>query len=525
MKRFLNLISCICFAASVCSAQVWSPDNGDGTYSNPIIYADYSDPDVLRVGDDYYMVASSFTCAPGIPVLHSRDLVSWKIINHVYTGFPLSNYDRPNHGQGSWAPSIRFHDGKYMVYFCTPKEGLFVAYTDDPYKKWEMKHIVNVAQWEDPCPFWDEDGKAYLIHSKLCGGPAILHRMSDDGMSLLDDGKVVYWNAQENPTLEGLKMMKRNGWYYILAPAGGVTDGWQTALRSRNIYGPYESRKVLEEGNGINGPHQGGLVDTPSGEWWFIHFQATPAFGRIVHLQPAGWADDWPLMGIDIDNDGCGEPVLRYRKPVSSYNVKPYCPQTSDEFSGTALGKQWQWMCTPEDKWYSLTARPGYIRMHPCAVPEENGNLYYAGNLLLQKTPAPNFKATTEIDLGGLSGKERCGLVTMGNYHTYLNVERNGNHFTLYLREGRYENCGFPPMTLDSIEFNTKHIWLRVNIFSNATCQYSYSTDGTVFNEIGDILKVTQGQWIGAKTGIFCINPSITDGTGYADFNYFRIEE
>ena len=523
MSKFaLSLILVLC-GFSLSRAQVWSPDNGDGTYRNPIIYADYSDPDVLRVGDDYYMVASSFTCAPGIPVLHSKDLVNWTIVNHVYTSIPLSNYERPNHGQGSWAPSIRYHDGKYMVYFCTPKEGLFVAYTDDPRKEWTLKHIVHVAQWEDPCPFWDDDGKAYLVHSKLCGGPAILHRMSDDGLSLLDDGRVVYWDEEENPVLEGLKMMKRNGWYYILAPAGGVANGWQSVLRSRNIYGPYESRKVLEEGNGINGPHQGGLVDTPYGEWWFIHFQSTPAFGRIVHLQPARWEEDWPLMGVDCDNDGCGEPVLTYRKPRSDYRGGAVVPQTSDDFSSPTLGKQWQWMAAPQAKWYSLTEREGYIRLFAASVPEEEGNLNYAGNLLLQKTPAPNFRATAEVDVRGLAGKERCGLIVMGNTHTYLNAERDGDGYVLYLRTGKYENCGFPPVELASVDFAGGTILLRADITEDAACQYSYSLDGERFEKIGAPVAVETGQWIGAKIGIFCINPGIHDGSGHADFARFEI--
>lgn len=199
----------------ILNAQVWNADQGDVTYRNPIIYADYSDPDVIRVGDDYYMVASSFTCQPGIPVLHSKDLVNWTIVNHVYTRLPLERYDVPQHGQGSWAPAMRYHDGKFYVYFCTPEDGLFVAYTKDPIKKWKLKPMLRVAQWEDPCPFWDEDGKTYLIRTKLCGGPAVLHRMSDDGLSILDAGKTVYYDPYKNPVLEGLKMMKRNGWYYI----------------------------------------------------------------------------------------------------------------------------------------------------------------------------------------------------------------------------------------------------------------------------------------------------------------------
>ena len=164
---------------------------GAGRYTNPVIHADYSDPDVIRTGDDFWMVASSFHAMPGIPVLHSRNLVDWEIVSHVYPSLPFGRYDRPSHGEGAWAPSIRFHDGRYYVYFCTPDEGLFVAVADDPRGPWQLTHMVDVAKWEDPCPLWDDDGRAYLVHSLHRGGPAIVHRMSPDGMRLLDDGVTV----------------------------------------------------------------------------------------------------------------------------------------------------------------------------------------------------------------------------------------------------------------------------------------------------------------------------------------------
>ena len=245
MKK-IALVSFLLLIAVYMHAQ-WSPDNGDGTYKNPIIHADYSDPDVIRVGDDYWMVASSFTCMPGIPLLHSHDLVNWKIVNHIYDRLPLQKYDHPVHGQGSWAPSIRHHEGMFYVYFCTPHDGLFVARATDPLGKWDLKHIVDVEKWEDPCPFWDEDGQAYLAHSIHRGGPAIIHKMSWDGLQLLDNGKVVYHDIEVNPILEGLKMTKRNGWYYIFAPAGGVAHGWQTVLRSKTSMGRTSLEKCSKQ--------------------------------------------------------------------------------------------------------------------------------------------------------------------------------------------------------------------------------------------------------------------------------------
>lgn len=251
------------------------------------------------------------------PNLHSKDLINWEIVNHVYERLPLEKYDRPCHGEGSWAPAIRYHNGMYYCYFCTPYDGLFVAKASDPRGDWEMTQMLEVEKWEDPCPFWDEDGQAYLVHSIHRGGPAIIHKMSADGTRLLDNGVTVYHDAKANPVLEGMKMDKRDGWYYIFAPAGGVSNGWQTVLRSRNIYGPYEAKVVLHTGeNGINGPHQGGLVETQTGEWWFVHFQSKGPWGRIINLEPARWTDDgWIMIGEDTDNDGIGEPVLGYRKP------------------------------------------------------------------------------------------------------------------------------------------------------------------------------------------------------------------
>ncbi len=506
------------------NAQVWQADNGDGTYKNPIIYADYSDPDVVRVGDDYYMVASSFTCQPGIPVLHSHDLVNWTIINYVYNTLPFEKFNRPQHGHGSWAPSIRFHDGKFYVYFCTPDEGLFMASTTDPAKTWTLTHVIDVAQWEDPCPFWDEDGKAYLVHSKLCGGPAIMHRMSADGTKLLDNGKVVYENLTENPTLEGLKMMKKDGYYYILAPAGGVPIGWQSVLRSKNIYGPFESKKVLQEGNGINGPHQGGFVDTQTGEWWFIHFQDKGVFGRVVLLQPGGWKEAWPVMGVDINGDGIGEPVLTYKKPNVGKTYPKVGIQTSDDFNSPELGLQWQWQAAPNPAWYSLTANKGNIRLYAFHSPTEYGNLYYAPNLLLQKVMAPSFTAITKLTLTGTLVGERAGLTMMGNKHSFICLQKTekGNRVSLY--ESGFVNCGFVPVEINGIDTDKNDVWFKVMVISNGTCTYAYSFDGVNYTTFDHISKLEKGGWIGVKVGIFCLNPNVLNGQGYADFDFFNVQ-
>ncbi len=525
MKRLRKiLISIYILLISPTLHAQWMADMGDGTYRNPVIHADYSDPDVIRTGDDYWMVASSFTCIPGIPVLHSKDLVNWEIVNHVYPRMPLDKYDRPAHGEGSWAPAIRYHDGVYYVYFCTPQDGLFVARASDPREEWELTQMVEVAKWEDPCPFWDEDGKAYLAHSIHRGGPAIIHRMSPDGLRLLDNGTTVYHDETANPILEGLKMDKRNGWYYIFAPAGGVENGWQTVLRSRNIFGPYEARRVMEEGDsGINGPHQGGLVETQTGEWWFVHFQSKGIFGRVTHLQPAKWTDDdWIIIGEDADGDGIGNPILTHKKPDVGATYKPAAPQTSDDFSSGTPGRQWQWQANPKDEWYSLSAKPGYLRLAAVPCPTEHGNLYYAGNLYLQKISAPRFMATTKVETSLCGEGERAGLIVMGNEYSYIALvkgEGEVNHITVV--SGKYDKFATVPVTLASIPTDTSDVWLRVELVSDTECRYSYSLDGVAFTGLGGECTVKPGMWIGAKVGIFCSSPNITPTPGYVDFDFF----
>lgn len=330
---------------------MWNADLGD-RYSNPVLYADYSDPDAIRVGEDYFMIASSFCNSPALPILHSRDMVNWKVINYVLKHVPEDRYDEPVHGCGVWAPAIRYHEGIYYACFPMPDEGIYMSTTTDPWGEWsEPVNIRPGAGWIDPCPFWDEDGKAYLVAGvakSRIGYKSVLHmvEMQPDGMGLIgEEVKVFDGNLNDQITIEGPKLYKRNGWYYIFAPAGGVKTGWQTVLRSRNIFGPYEYKVVMRQGDTpVNGPHQGAWVDTVTGEDWFIHFQDVYAAGRITHLQPMHWENDWPVIGIAKNGNDYGEPVLEYRKPdVGDVETDVCEPDSSDSFCGKNLGLQWQW--------------------------------------------------------------------------------------------------------------------------------------------------------------------------------------
>ena len=357
MKKLLYfiLIFCAIFTLSVFGqtnfiSKVWVADNGDGTYKNPILHADYSDPDAIRVGDDFYLTASSFNTSPGLPILHSKDLVNWELINYVFLRQkPYDVFDKPQHGGGVWAASIRYHDGEFYIFYPDPDFGIYMTKAKNPAGAWSEPVLIKSGKgWIDPCPLWDDDGNAYLV-SAFAGSRAgiksilIVSKMNTDGTKLLDDGVLVFDGHENQPTIEGPKFYKRNGFYYIFAPAGGVPTGWQLVLRSKNIYGPYEEKIVLAQGNTVtNGPHQGAWVNTQAGEDWFLHFQDKGAYGRILHLEPMSWKNDFPVIGIDKDGDGTGEPVFTYKKPNVGKTHSIETPPDSDEFSDAKLGLQWQ---------------------------------------------------------------------------------------------------------------------------------------------------------------------------------------
>jgi beta-xylosidase len=526
MKFFTSyVIIILCCVCDINLTQTWAPDLGDGKYKNPIIFADYSDPDVIRVDDNFYMVASSFNCMPGIPVLQSKDLVNWKIIGHVYESLPFEKYNKPVHGHGSWAPSIRYHNDLFYVYFCTPHEGLFMATAEDPSGKWDLTHVVDVELWEDPCPFWDDDGNAYLIRSKLRADVLYLHRMSEDGKKILDNGIIVYNDTTKQPIIEGPKLLKKDGYYYILAPAGGVPTGWQTVLRSKNIYGPYEDKIVLHRGNtDINGPHQGGLVELNSGEWWFIHFQDRGVYGRIVHLQPVEWRDGWLYIGKDINNDGIGEPVAEWYKPNVGNSYEVTIPQTSDEFDTTKLGLQWQWHANPNHNWYSLNEAKGSIRLYSVKNFTQDGNFRFVPNLMLQKFPAPSFSATTKISFHPDQSNEKSGLVVMGREWAYIALTNTNNKLQLGMYTGTYYQGYDKTQLIEAIDIESEELQLRVEVDSNAVCKFYYCSNDVDFKLLGKEFTAVPGTWIGAKIGLFSINPNIVESEGYADFEWFRIK-
>jgi len=486
-------------------------------FHNPILFADYSDPDVIRDGTHYYLIASTFHFVPGIPILESTNLVNWKIIGHVVKRLemdPRYNLtDGDEYGGGIWAPAIRKHNGVFYVYFPTPNEGIFVSTASKITGPWSVPMaVIAQAGLEDPCPFWDDDGNAYLIHSRKGAGPLILHRMSADGKKVLDDGKVIVEDHENLPTLEGPKFYKRNGYYYIFAPFGGVSVGSQVVLRSRNIWGPYDRRVVLVQGaTQINGPHQGGYVETPKGEGWFVHFQSRGGHGRIVHLEPVRWENDWPVMGEPAAGQSSGEPVASGPIPDYARDVAYERPQTSDDFNSGSLGPQWEWNHNPVDDHWSLTARPGYLRL----IPGSASDLLSARNTLTQCMQDDSFQFTAKVDLAAMKSGVHAGLAMFEKMAGGLEVVQQGEERKILFFHAQDRIAG-PALSQSTVQ-------LRVRVDGDQARYFFSTDDGQSFQALGDSTKIQFSWWKGSRPSLFAYTTQ-EGAPGAVDFDWVRYE-
>ena len=543
----LSLSVCSLFHPAMAQyrSKVWVSDEGNGMYRNPVLHADYSDPDVCAVGEDYFLTASRFNCTPGLPILHSKDLVNWKIVNYALKKVePVEYYNEARHGKGVWAPSIRFHEGMYYIYWGDPDFGIFMVKTRDPYGEWDKPVLVKAGKGMiDPCPLWDDDGRVYLAHA-WAGSRAKFNsvltvcELNKEGTAVISDPVLVFdGNDGINHTIEGAKFYKRNGFYYLFAPAGGVVSGWQLVMRSKNVYGPYEARIVMAQGKtDINGPHQGGWVDTPAGESWFLHFQDKGAYGRVLHLNPMKWINDWPVIGVDKDGDGCGDPVSRYRKPKTDKTYPIETPVESDEFDTRKLGLQWEWHANYQDV-FGFTTNMGYARIYGHELSSHFKNFWEVPNLLMQKFPAEEFTATAKLKVSAKDDGQLSGLIIMGWDYSWIGVEKQGEKFLLKqavckdAEQGNLEQVSTLAVLEPSRKFEAglfpnyeREIYIRVHVDKGAYCRFSYSLDGKKFTEAGTLFKARQGKWIGAKVGMFSVTPHGKE-RGWMDVDWFRVEK
>jgi beta-xylosidase len=520
--------------ASSYRSTVWVGDYGDGTYKNPIIWADYSDPDVCRVGTDYYMTAASFSCMPGLPILHSKDLVNWELIGHALPRmFPEAVYNQTQHGGSVWAPSIRHHQGNFYIYWGDPDLGICMVKAAQATGPWSRPEVVKPGRGLiDACPLWDDDGQVYLIHAWSASHSEIsslftLHRMNPEGTRVIDEGRHVFDGHVTHPASEGAKFYKHQGYYYIMASCSGPSHGWQVALRSKHIYGPYQDKIVLIQGNtDMKGPHQGAWVQTDSGESWFIHTQEREPFGRVVCLEPSQWVDGWPVVGVDNNGNGCGEPVQTYTKPEVGGTYPIVTPEETDEFNQGTLGLQWQWCANPDIRWSVMLPDKDYLRLIALEKPEAAVNLWDVPNLLLQRMPAPVFTATTKMTFSAPGAGRQAGIIVFGRDYAYLGLSGDQDNFTLSKVVCENAHKGGSEQVASRAFVGEGTVHLRVSFFGDqGQAQFSYSLDGDYYIDVGDVFNTREGSSVGAKVGLFCTSEPGAGRGGYADFDWFRIEE
>ncbi len=540
--------------------------NTKDTYKNPIILCDYSDPDVIRVNDTYYMTASSFNFTPGLPVLASSNLVDWHLINYACKNIPLPQYDIPQNAKGLWAPSIRYHDGKYYIFVASPDDGIFVTEAADPYGAWsELRLIWTGKGFEDPCPLWDDDGKVYLVHGYVksrIGFNSKLGLLELDPVTLnaCSEDKFIFDGTQTQPTIEGPKFYKKDGWYYIMAPAGGVSEGWQTCLRSKSIEGPYEEKIVLSQGGTkVNGPHQGGLVQSPQGKWWFIHFQDKGIFGRVTHLQPAYFKDDWPVIGHK------GEPVTEYEKPLDTGAViKEAGPDSVRACKGCEM--DWQWPANHKDSFACMTNFKEYAKSYLISegeksedikpMPDEgsilkiavhnktNGKagfpvIWKSPHVLSQKLKYYNEYIDVIIEPQRVKEGVRAGVVFLGDEYASIAAERvNGVFRIVYLESYGSERGDDVRSEKIKTAFEIKNIddYTLVSLHAIFTSDKKGSRVDFCYDLYNDLAEITESKpdeglrfktrnahWVGGRLGVYAFGSNTNEE--FFEFNRVKVDE
>lgn len=570
-RRSITLMTRLCavsvfaYAAALSAAPDgdgrWFPDRSDGSYNNPVLIGDYSDPDVVRVGEDFYLTSSSFSDVPGLPILHSRDLVNWSLIGHALTRLPPDDHYRTaRRGGGVWAPAIRYHEGRFLIYYPDPDRGIFVVSATEPGGPWSEPILVDDTQGMiDPAPFWDDDGTGWLVYAyaKSRAGKANvigLKRLDERGTAtvgaeriIIDGSKMpkVMTSLGRRPwqTTEGPKLYKRKGWYYIFAPSGSVKGGWQGVFRSRSIGGPYVGQDVMDQGRtAINGPHQGAWVTTGAGEDWFLHFQDRDSYGRVVHLQPMRWVKDWPVIGLDPDGDGRGEPVSIYRKP--RLPTQPLSSPIADDDFESGISLAWQFGSNPSVDW--MTVRDGWLRLKSVTG---SGDLYENGAVLSQKLPAMSFTATTLMNFEGLREGERAGLTLHGVNFAWIGMEQASDGPRI-IQVTKHD--GGPTSDVSMAigpAAGSRQVWLRLRATpvivsvpppdfnpywpsmlreEHLRISFSYSLNGKDFHSLGSSFESRPGRWVGAQLGLFAQAPmgspaAVATTVGQARFDWFRI--
>ena len=553
---------------------------GAATYKNPVLTMDFSDPDVC-VGHDgkFYMTASSFGGLPGLPILVSDDLVNWEYAAYALKEHPFATHS-PEHGNAVWAPSIRFRadKGEYVIYWGDPDRGAYRVSAPSLRGPWSKPRLVLEGKGIiDTCPLYDDDGRVYLVNGwaqSRAGMNSVLtvRELDKDETHAISEPVMVYDGVPDgNFTAEGPKFYKRNGEYWLFFPAGGVGGGWQVAARAKTPFGPFEAKTVMAQGKTkINGPHQGAWVHcevvspfgekSGSGEDWFVHFSDRDAYGRIVYLEPMKWLEDgWPVIGVDEDGDGCGDPVEEYEMPKGGkLGTQTLYPQVSDEFNDGKIGLQWQWLGKSAD--FAGWATPyGIYRQYTkavesCKLKVESGggkdlrpSLWETPNLMVQKFPAFAFTATMKARVGAKEATEESGLIIQGRSYARIGLRYTGKQEfeVVYVEcrdadKGKDEDNAVVLATVPATVIgaglrtaNVKDVWLKVDVTPGeipekglgpkATCEFSWSLDGEKWTKCDKTFQAREGKWIGATVGIYAVSGQECRDRGWIDVDWFRV--
>lgn len=496
--------------------------NDEHLYRNPIIDADLPDPDAIRVGDRYVLTASSFQRAPGLPVYVSDDLVNWRRVANALPALePRGWFREPRHGQGVWAPSIRFHDGRYVIVYPDPDQGIFVVTAPEPEGPWsEPRLLLAGLGLIDPCPLWDDDGATYLVHGwarSRAGRKNVLtvvpvdselRRVTGPARDVIDGAELDGWT-----TIEGPKFHRRGAHYYIFAPAGGVATGWQAVFRASDPFGPYEARVVLAQGGTpVNGPHQGAWVEARDGRDWFVHFQDRGPVGRVVHLQPMAWGDDgWPVMGAAVEG-GPAEPVLSYPTPHGTRQGARTLA-ADDDFAAGAPGPTWTWQSNPDDD--ALAPGDGALRIRSA---DDAGNVRTLRRVIGQPVPGTAFRARVGVRVDGEDGA-RGGLAILGLDYAWAGVRRTADGAAAVVAIRRRDDLEESVVASVPLEGPETEVELAVTDEGAIRARVG-GEDGV---EIDPRIDMAEGQWIGAEVVLF-------SGSGrgrpesVAAFTRFRID-
>ncbi|MCX7876759.1 MAG: glycoside hydrolase 43 family protein [Melioribacteraceae bacterium] len=512
MKKLRINIVQLSFLFFICAniySQKYYSDNGDGTYTNPILYSDFPDPDVIRVDSTFYMVTTTMFIFPGVTILKSYDLVNWEYCSNAIERFDINkcyNLDGCNrYGKGQWATSLKYHKGKFYLLFMTLDEGGFLCTSEKAEGKWVVKKLPR--GFYDPGLFFDDDGKIYVAH----GYNKIYITELDSNFSAIKDDVLVY-SGDIRPGLEGTHVYKINDYYFLYCTYGGP-DGFQVALRSKNIYGPYEQKIVIRDnGNLGTGIHQGALVETQKGEWWSILFQDGGAFGRFPTLQPVKWIDNWPMVGLN------GKGVVTHKKPNVGKNYSVKILPTSDEFDDTNLGMQWGWNHNPDSTKWSLRENKGFLRVKTAkvvsALPQALNTLtqrifaYYSNNHFTSATTKMNFENILDGDISGIA--------IFQNPYSLIGIKKYfDKKYVIMINNG---------IQIDSTEINCNEIYLRANAdYETSTAFFEYSYDGNKFLKFGNEMKMKFNLSVFTGNKFCLFNYATKKLGGYVDFDWFRV--